>query len=126
MRAFHNASVTMTSAPTRAVLLAIVLAAPFVFLSTLLLLHIEPPFGELVRGQPDQVNVLGSGIVFGALGLAVIALALDLRELGTARKRGAAQWPLAIAVLIFAYLALFVGAFIVDQLPCWRGVPNCD
>jgi hypothetical protein len=105
---------------------ALVLAAPFMFLITLLLLHIEPPFAERLRGEPDQVNVLGSGIVFGSLALALAAFALDLRELRMARERGAARWPLAIAVLIGVYLALFVGAFVVDQLPCWRGVPNCD
>jgi hypothetical protein len=118
--------VALTSAPTRSVLVALLLAAPFMFLITLLLLHIEPPFAERLRGEPDQVNVLGSGIVFGSLALALAAFALDLRELRMARERGAARWPLAIAVLIGVYLALFVGAFVVDQLPCWRGVPNCD
>jgi hypothetical protein len=118
--------VALTSAPTRSVVVAILLAAPFMFLITLLMLHIEPPFAEFLRGEPDQVNVLGSGIVFGALALALVALALDLRELRTARERGGSLWPLAIAAVIGAYLALFVGAFVVDQLPCWRGVPNCD
>jgi hypothetical protein len=33
---------------------------------------------------------------------------------------------LVVAVATFTFVAVFLGGIIVDQYPCWVGVPNCD
>ncbi len=33
---------------------------------------------------------------------------------------------LILAVVIFSLITMFLSAIIVDQYPCWTGVPNCD
>ncbi len=33
---------------------------------------------------------------------------------------------LLLAVAILFFIIMFAGGIIVDQYPCWIGVPNCD
>lgn len=106
------------------------LAVPFAFLMTLLLLRIEPPLGALIRGDPGQPNVVGTAIVLAALVLSLLGLTLAVKPVVRASRMGArlasARGDLVVGAFILFFVALFVGGVIVDQLPCWRGVPNCD
>jgi len=115
---------------SRSATIGAALAVPFAFLMTLLLLRIEPPLAALLRGEPDQLNVVGSAIVFVALVLSLVGLALALTPIVRASRAGAslpaARGDLFVAGFILLFVGLFVGVVVVDQLPCWRGVPNCD
>lgn len=33
---------------------------------------------------------------------------------------------LFLVVIIFSFIVIFMGGIIIDQYPCWIGVPNCD
>ena len=106
------------------------LAVPFALLMTLLLLRIEPPLGAMLRGDPDQPNVIGSAIVLASLVLSIAGLTLAVAPIVRASRAGATlssfRGDLIVAAFILLFVGLFVGGVIVDQLPCWRGVPNCD
>jgi hypothetical protein len=106
------------------------LAVPFAFLMTHLALEIEPPLGAMLRADPDRANVVGTAIVLAALALSIVGLALALTPVIRASRSGAslasARGDLVVAAFIVFFLGLFVGGVVVDQLPCWRGVPNCD
>lgn len=109
------------------------LALPFATLFTLLVLHVEPPLGPLellVAVPPGQPNVVGSAIVLGAWLLCVFAFVLSATPIvrrARARK-GLTSAPanVVVAAASLAFVVLFVGGIIVDQYPCWIGVPNCD
>jgi len=53
-------------------------------------------------------------------------------DLYTERKqqteRGLFGYPinLVLAITILIFIVTFVGGIVVDQYPCWIGVPNCD
>jgi len=108
-----------------------VLALPFAIIFALLLLHIEPPLGPLesmLKGEVDQPNVLGSAIVFAAWLLSVVALVFAVAPIvwGVRAGRGIAANPLNLlaAGVISALVVSFVAGIVVDQYPCWVGVPN--
>lgn len=123
----------MKAGDTSAAIAAGVLALPFAVIFALLLLHIEPPLGPLesmLKGEVDQPNVLGSAIVFAAWLLSVVALVFAVAPIvrGVRAGRGIAANPLNLlaAGVISALVVSFVAGIVVDQYPCWVGVPNCD
>ena len=123
----------MTARARSAATVGAILALPFALLYSLLVLHIEPPLGlleSLVTVGPDQPNVVGSAIVLGAWLLSVVALVVTLAPiLRDARAGGGITTHpvnLALAVVILFFVGGFVVSLVVDQYPCWIGVPNCD
>ena len=101
----------------------------------MLLLHIDPSFGPLDRWvRPithSEPHLLGSLIALTfLLVLPIVALVINLGAVRRMQRAGAGFLALPVnAGLVLATLALlatFVGAFVVDQYPCWIGVPNCD
>lgn len=110
------------------------LALPFAIIFSLLLIGGEPPplgaLEALVRGAPDQPNVVGSAIVFGAWLLTLVAFIVNVapvvRDARAGRSIATNPGNLLVAVVTFGFVAFFVGSIIVDQYPCWIGVPNCD
>lgn len=123
----------MTVRARSAAILGAILAVPFALLYTLLVLHIEPPLrllGSLTTVGPDQPNVVGSAIVLGAWLLSVVALGVTLSPIVRDARagRGVTTHPvnLALAGVILLFVGGFVVGIVVDQYPCWIGVPNCD
>ena len=112
----------------------ILLALPFATLFTMLaVLRIEPPLGPLeplVTVPVDQPNVVGTAIVLGAWLLAVIAFIVSVTPVVRSARAGngiaADPINLAVAAAILVVVLSFIGGIIVDQYPCWIGVPNCD
>lgn len=112
----------------------VLLALPFATLFTMLaVLHIEPPLGPLgplVTAPVDQPNVVGTAIVLGAWLLSVVAFVVSVAPIVRSARagNGVARDPfnLAVAVATLSLVILFVVGIIVDQYPCWIGVPNCD
>ena len=123
----------MTAGARSAAIAGAVLALPFALLYSMLVLHIEPRLHlleSLVTVVPDQPNVFGSAIVLGAWLLSVVALVVTPSPIvGDARAgRGIMTHPvnLALAIVILFFVGGFVVSLVVDQYPCWIGVPNCD
>ncbi|HEU0295727.1 MAG TPA: hypothetical protein VFR47_23510 [Anaerolineales bacterium] len=122
---------TILTSPTSAAIISFLLALPYVTLLSLLLFHIEPPFAALLKSpNPDQPNVIGTLIVLGVFLLAVaaclIARAPLVRTLQAGGSLLAHPINLILAVVILFFLVWLVVGLIVDQFPCWIGVPNCD
>jgi hypothetical protein len=110
-----------------------VLASPFAVIFALLLLHIEPPVGPLgsmLKGEVDKPNVFGSAIVLGAWLMSVVALVLAVAPIVRCMRAGvgiaASRLNLLVAAAISLLVFSFVAGIVVDQYPCWIGVPNCD
>ena len=117
-----------------AALISFLLTLPGALLLSLLMLGIEPPLGPLeplLTVPADQPNILGSAIALGLiLLLPTIAFLINLAPLMRNVRAGnsLAVYPVNVllAVAILFFIMLFVGGIIVDQYPCWIGVPNCD
>ena len=122
----------MTGGARSAAIAGAVLALPFAVLYTLLVLGIEPPLRALesLRVGPDQPNVVGTAIVLGAWLLSVVAFVLNLAPIVRDARAGCPFMThpvnLALAIVILFFIGAFVVSFVVDQYPCWIGVPNCD
>jgi hypothetical protein len=120
--------------PRAASIAGVLLALPFTTLFTMFaVLHIEPPLGPLeplVTAPVDQPNVVGTAIVLGAWLLAVVAFVVSVGPVVRSARAGngiaADPINLAVAAAILVVVVSFVGGIIVDQYPCWIGVPNCD
>lgn len=117
-----------------AAIVGALLALPFATLFTLFaVLRVEPPLGPLeplVRVPPDQPNVVGTAIVLGAWLLCAVAFVVSaapiVRNVRAGNRATTEPINLVIAGACLAFVLLFVGGIIVDQYPCWIGVPNCD
>lgn len=111
----------------------LLLCLPGIALVSMLLLNIEPVFGPLASsmsapGQPDVTGTLAALTLLVLLPL--IAFVINFAPLRQTMQAGASllthPMNLAVAVITLTILALFIGAIIIDQYPCWIGVPNCD
>jgi hypothetical protein len=96
----------------------------------LLWFNIEPPIGPQLNAPNGQPDVLGSLIVLGlALFLPValvVVLAPVVRSVHAGNKIAAHPINFLLAAVILFFIVMIVGGIIVDQYPCWVGVPNCD
>jgi hypothetical protein len=124
---------TILTNPALAAIVSFILALPFVALLSSLLLGIEPhlgPLEPLLRTDPDQPNYLGLFIVLGAFLLAVagclIARASIVHTLQTGGSLLAHPINLILVAIILFFIARLVIGLMIDQFPCWIGVPNCD
>lgn len=123
----------MTAGARSAAIAGAILALPFALLYSLLVLHVEPPLRlleSLVTVGPDQPNVVGSAIVLGAWLLCVVAFLVTLSPIVRDARAGRPVLThpvnLALASVILLFVVAFVVSLVVDQYPCWIGVPNCD
>jgi hypothetical protein len=116
--------------PRTAALTSFLLALPFTSLILMLMLGIEPGFGSLDPLLRAPGSRLGSYIVFGALLLLLGGLAISgvtvVRSVQAGKGLMTDPVNLLLATGILLVLLLFAGAIVVDQYPCWIGVPNCD
>ena len=120
--------------PRSTAIISLILCLPFALLVSLLMLNIEPNFGPLQpllnNPDPDQPDVLGSLIALGTVLLVLAAFMINLIPiLRTIRAGGnltAHPVNLVIAIATLAVIIMVIGGIIVDQYPCWIGVPNCD
>jgi uncharacterized membrane protein YidH (DUF202 family) len=122
------------TSPRSSAILGFILALPFMTILSLMMLRIEPSLGPLEpwlnRPNPGQPNLLGTLMVLGAFMLSILGgIVVRAPVVRTVRAGGsllAHPIHLLLAAAILVFIALFVGIIIVDQYPCWTGVPNCD
>ena len=92
------------------------------------------PFAGLLRAVTSNadggLSALGRVLVLGSISAFLAAIALSAAEVLRARRAGpgwtARPYHLALAVGLSLIVLLGVGGLVVDQYPCWQGVPNCD
>ena len=74
--------------------------------------------------------MVGTAIVLAAWLLCLVAAVINAWPIVRSARAGAAlaRKPanLIVAAASLAFVLLFVVGIIVDQYPCWIGVPNCD
>jgi hypothetical protein len=113
-----------------AAIISFALCLPMIVLFSQALLGIEPSLGPLDPLLRMEGSRLGSLIVLGLFFLLPVALGMNLAPIirGARAGNGVAAHPanLALAVAILVLLAAILGSVIIDQYPCWIGVPNCD
>ena len=124
----------MITTPSAVAMIGGVICLPFALLFSLLALHIEPRFWPfrplLVNPDPDRPHILGSLIALGTVLLVIAGFSMNLVLIARTMRAGgrvtAHPANLVLTIATFAAIVLVVGAIIVDQYPCWIGVPNCD
>jgi hypothetical protein len=122
------------ASPRSAAIISGIICIPFALLFALLLLHIEPNFGPLQplldNPNPDQPDVLGSLLALGWVLLVCVAFIINLLLIVRTVQAGGNITThavnLVLAIVTLAAILIVAGAIIVDQYPCWVGVPNCD
>jgi hypothetical protein len=119
--------------PTSTAIISTILALPVLTMFLLLILNIEPPLGPLepiLKAPPDQPNVAGSLVALTLFLLLPVAFVINLIPIVQNMRAGNSitAYPvnLAIAIGIFLVFASIIAALVIDQYPCWIGVPNCD
>ena len=116
--------------PKHLTLISFLLALPFTLLFLFFVLGLEPSVAPLAKMLGADESRLGSFIVFGKLLLLLISFIMNLRLLAGDVRTGvgitAHPLNLALSLVAFVFLVLFAAGIIVDQYPCWVGVPNCD
>ena len=123
----------MTLADTIAIA-SLALILPGAFFLLLLVLGIEPPLGplkEILNSPRNQPDVLGTAIaLYFIVVLPALTMVINLRGLRRKSAKDSQQSARLLQTVSIAAAALvillFVTGVIVDQYPCWIGVPNCD
>ncbi len=73
---------------------------------------------------------MGSIVALSFILLLPVSLTLNVIAIVRANRSGAGLSTLTLniilAVTVSALILTLLGAFIVDQYPCWIGIPNCD
>jgi uncharacterized membrane protein YidH (DUF202 family) len=111
-------------------LAAALLAAPFLSLFLLFRLGFEPSLGSFPTLLQVSESHLSSFIVFGAFLLLLAAFfvsgysVIQIKKAGKRLTDDPINLLLALATLLV--IILVISAIVVDQYPCWIGVPNCD
>ena len=118
----------LVTSPERSAILHLLLPLPGAAMLTMFLLHLEPYFGilEPVLAAPeDRPHIVGTLIaVTCILVLPTVALIRSLRVLRSSASLFSLH-GLVVAVSL-AVLLTFFSALLIDQYPCFIGVPNCD
>lgn len=104
------------------------LCLPFGLLFLLAVLNIGP-------FQPNATSRVGSAdpiewLMLGLLALIPLAFAINLWQIILHRRSGANLTELSLNIVVGAVILAAIlsvaGGVVIDQYPCWTGVPNCD
>lgn len=89
-------------------------------------------FSHALRGRLNDNlrSALDSVVVFGMLWLTTLALAISVTSLAASFRTHGGAIPKLIGLLIRIFIVALVSAawgnLLIDQLPCFVGVQNCD
>lgn len=117
--------------PKSTEIIILVLVLPFLAISAMQILNIEPPFAQaLNQPDPDKPNFYNTVIPIGALLFAIVGVLIArmsiVQMLQTHEKLFSRPISLIIIVLMLLLLAWNWIGFVIDQWPCFIGVPGCD
>ncbi|MBC8031204.1 MAG: hypothetical protein H7Z16_13900 [Pyrinomonadaceae bacterium] len=117
-----------------AALISFILALPLAILFPIAVFEIEP-FNTLLKrlltgSDGYQINALGRGVEGVAMLLLPVAFIVNLvpivRNLRAGNSITATPINLSLAAALLLFVAVTWGWALVDQIPCFMGVPNCD
>ena len=80
-------------------------------------------------GIEPRLSALGKVLILTAIVLVPVGLAVSLLPLlrrETRQGTAISSLDLVVSGLMAMFLVSIVTAFVIDQYPCWIGVPNCD
>jgi hypothetical protein len=122
---------TLLTNPKSAAILSFILVLPLAIIRLLESLNMNGPVERLINGpNPDQLYVPGQLLALVLLSLPVAAGFIARRPIVNTLRAGGSLFAhpvnLIIVVVILASLAWSWGSWVVDQWPCFVGVPNCD
>jgi hypothetical protein len=121
--------------PRSASIFSFILILPLVLLFPIAALEIEPFYGLI---QSMFVEADGyTTTVFGKIIMIVTILLLPflafianfipiMKNVRAGNSVLAHPVNLLLGIAISSFFIIFIGGFILDQYPCWMGVPNCD
>jgi hypothetical protein len=120
--------------PASASVFSFILILPLLILFPIAVLEIEPFYGII---KSAFVEADGYTTIFGKIVMIVAILLLPvaaafvsfmpiIRNVRAGNGIMAHPINLFLATVIASFIILFIGGFIIDQYPCWMGVPNCD
>jgi len=115
-------------------IISFILALPLPILLSIAVLTIEPFYGLLTplftEANGYRNSALGLTILIGAFLLLPVAFIVSVAPIGQTMRTGGSLLAhpinLVLAVAILVFITTIVGSIIIDQYPCWIGVPNCD
>ena len=110
------------------------LAMPLAVLLLIEMYNIEPLSGFFktmtTQANGQGLNAFGMIFIIGALLLLPLGFIISLVPIGRNVRAGddftANPVNFLIAAALFIFIARLVIGFVIDQYPCWIGVPNCD
>ena len=118
----------ITTNPRSAAIVSVILCLPFTLLFSLAVLNINP-FQAVDRPVGDGPGIV-QWMMLGMLLLFPLAFVINVRPIiqNWRAGNGVATVPvnLIVSAVVLLAIAWLVGSFVVDQYPCWIGVPNCD
>jgi hypothetical protein len=126
---------TLLANPRSAAMISIALILTIIIVSLLGSLGWEPMQRLLNDQNPEQLSVFGIGILSQFVALVLLSLPVlagliaagpIVRTLRAGGSLFAHPIHLIIVVFILSTFAIGFASFIIDQWPCFMGVPNCD
>ncbi len=117
-----------------AAIIGFLLAMPLAILLLIMVYDIEPLSGffKALTTEADghRISTLGRILEVGALLLLPLGFIISLVPVVQNARTGdgltANPINLLIATALFIFIATLIVSFVIDQYPCWIGVPNCD
>jgi hypothetical protein len=130
----NNMIKTITTRPAVAALVGLLLALPISLLLPIAVFEIEPFHSVLkhlfTEADGVRMNTLSQIVLIGSFALLPVALIISVTPIVQNFRTGKSvltnPMNLLLSAALFLFIATVVGLFIVDQYPCWIGVPNCD
>jgi hypothetical protein len=116
-------------------IIGFLLAMPLAVLLLIEISGIEPLHGFLVAltteaGNNPRLNTFGKILTLGTLLLLPLGFIISLVPVVRNARSGygftASPVNMLIVAALFIFIAILVITFVIDQYPCWIGVPNCD
>lgn len=122
---------TLLTNPKSAATISFILVLPLAIIPLLESLNLNGPLERLLNGpNPDQLYVPGQLLALALLSLPVAAGIIARRPVVSTLRVGGSLFAhpinLIIVVVILASIAWSWGSWVVDQWPCFVGVPLCD
>lgn len=126
---------TMDHGKKATALIALTLAMPLAIILFVEISGVEPLRGFLAAitteaGSDPRLSSFGKVFLLGALFLVPVGLVVSVvplfRDARSGRRLVNSPANLFVGIILLIFTATLVVHFVIDQYPCWMGVPNCD
>jgi len=119
--------------PRTASFLGVLLALPFTLLLLIAVFNIDPMnswMRNLLMSDSERMHAGGLFFLIATMILVPIGFTINVASVRKTVRLGSPVMAhpvnALLALALLAYIVALVGAFVIDQYPCWQDVPNCD